>query len=160
MERAMTQVQSRGVLEEESHPSTSAVSAARQVELRAWAVRHGSKKEVTGKAPDVVRVSFGSLRSLQENLRNMLMRLSNRKGTIIEVQKDKQRTSAEEAIIPKASKGAQQLKVTGKGNGCTKGCRNTQMQWSCAGGGHCRVCQGLKAPRWRLLGNVVLSSSR
>ena len=127
-EQAVTQVQSGWVLEEESHPSTSTAGAARQVELCAWAVRHGSEEEVSSKAPSIVRVSFGLLQSLQENLRNMLMQLPNGKGAIIGVQKDKQRTSTEEAVIPKASKGAQQLKITDKGSGHIRGCRNTQMQ--------------------------------
>ena len=138
----MTQVQSGGVLKEELHPSTNAAGAARQVELRAQAVRCGSKEEVSSKAPGTVRVSFGSLWSLQENPKNMLMRLLDRKGFIIRMQKDKQRTSAKEAVIPKASKRAQQLKVTGKGNGRIRGCWNMQMQRSCVGGGHCLVCQG------------------
>ena len=61
MKQAVTQVQSEGMLEEESHPSTSAMGAARQVELRAREVRHGSEEEVSSKAPGATRVSFGSL---------------------------------------------------------------------------------------------------
>ena len=125
------------MLEEESHSSTSAASVARQVELRAWEVRCGFEEEVSGKAPSTARVSIGLLQSLQRNLKDMLMQLPDKKGATIEVQKDKQRTSVEEAVIPKASKGAQQLKVIRKGNGHTRSCRNTQIQWSCVGGGHC-----------------------
>ena len=61
MERAMIQVQSERVLEEESHPSTSAASVARQVELCARAVRRGSEEEVPSKAPGAARVSSGLL---------------------------------------------------------------------------------------------------
>ena len=128
MERAVTQVQTEGVLGEESHPSTSTVGAARQVKFYAWAIWRGSEEEVSGKAPSIARLSIGSLWSLQGNPKDILMRLLDRKGATIRMQKDKQRTSAKEVVIPKASKGAQLLKVTGKGNGRTRGCRNMQMQ--------------------------------
>ena len=52
------------MLEEESHPSTSTVDAARQVEHCAWVVRRSSEEEVSGKALGAARVSSSSLWSL------------------------------------------------------------------------------------------------
>ena len=63
MEWAVTRVQSEGVLEEESHPSTSTAGAVRQVEHRAQAVRHDFEEKVSGKALGAARVSFGLLLS-------------------------------------------------------------------------------------------------
>jgi len=113
-------------------------------------VRRGSEEMVSGRAPVTASAGSGSLGSLQGSPRKSMTQLLGRRKAIMVVPRYKQGSLTVEAVIPKASNGAQQLKGVGRGKEIrTRGCQDMQLQRGCTGG-HCRVCHGLGAPRWRL----------